>query len=76
MRFGERKWLAIHAGWLGDAASPVLHNDQLFIVNDNEQDSHVLALDKETGRELWRKSREEKSNWSTPYVWVNSNALS
>lgn len=61
----------MRAGW-GTAASPVLHNDQLFIVNDNEQDSHVLALDKETGRELWRKSREEKSNWSTPYVWVNS----
>lgn len=61
----------MRAGW-GTAASPILHNDQLFIVNDNEQDSHVLALDKETGRELWRKSREEKSNWSTPYVWVNS----
>lgn len=61
----------MRAGW-GTAASPVLHNDQLFLVNDNERDSYLVALNKVTGQELWRKSRDEKSNWSTPYVWVNS----
>ncbi|MFA6239317.1 MAG: PQQ-binding-like beta-propeller repeat protein [Candidatus Hydrogenedentales bacterium] len=55
-------------GW-GTAASPVLHKDRLYIVNDNEEDSYLLALDKLTGNEVWRVARDEKSNWSTPYVW-------
>ncbi len=57
-------------GW-GTAASPALHGGRLFIVNDNEEDSYLLALDAKTGEEAWRISREEKSNWSTPFVWQN-----
>lgn len=55
----------------GTAASPVLHEDRLYIVNDNEDESFLLALDKKTGEAVWRVPRAEKSNWSTPYVWVN-----
>ena len=57
-------------GW-GTAASPVLHKDRIYIVNDNDEASYLLALDKTTGKELWRTEREEKSNWATPYVWEN-----
>ncbi|HSF16149.1 MAG TPA: PQQ-binding-like beta-propeller repeat protein, partial [Vicinamibacteria bacterium] len=57
-------------GW-GTAASPVLHQGTLFIVNDNEKDSYLLALEATTGKEKWRVSRDEKSNWSTPFVWEN-----
>ena len=57
-------------GW-GTAASPVLHENRLYILNDNDEDSYLLALDKETGDEVWRTSRDEKSNWSTPFVWEN-----
>jgi outer membrane protein assembly factor BamB len=57
-------------GW-GSAASPVLHRDRLFIVNDNDEQSFVVALDAKTGRQLWRQEREEKSNWATPYIWEN-----
>jgi outer membrane protein assembly factor BamB len=57
-------------GW-GTAASPVLHEDRLYLLNDNEEDSHLLALDKRTGREASRTARDEKSNWSSPYVWRN-----
>lgn len=57
-------------GW-GTAASPVLHGDRLYIVNDNEEASWLLALDKRTGKEIWRVDRDEQSNWSTPYVWEN-----
>jgi outer membrane protein assembly factor BamB len=53
----------------GTAASPVLHGDRLYLVNDNEEDSYLLALDCETGAEIWRVRRDEKSNWSTPLVW-------
>ncbi|HWX23172.1 MAG TPA: PQQ-binding-like beta-propeller repeat protein [Candidatus Binatia bacterium] len=57
-------------GW-GTAASPVLHRDRLYLVSDNDEQSYLLALDKRTGREIWRVDRDEKSNWSTPYVWEN-----
>lgn len=55
----------------GTAASPVLYKDRLIIVNDNDEDSFLLALNKETGEEIWRKERDEKSNWATPYIWEN-----
>ncbi len=55
-------------GW-GQAASPVLHRDRLYVVNDNDERSSVLALDKASGREIWRTDRDEKSNWSTPFIW-------
>ena len=55
-------------GW-GTAASPVLHGDRLYFVNDNDKQSELLALDKRTGREIWRVARDEKSNWATPFVW-------
>ena len=55
-------------GW-GPAASPVLHDGTLFIVNDNEERSFVLALDAVTGEERWRADRDEGTNWSTPFVW-------
>ncbi len=57
-------------GW-GTAASPVLHKDRLYIINDNDDDSYLLALDKKTGEPVWRTEREEKSNWATPFVWEN-----
>ncbi len=55
-------------GW-GTAASPVLHKERIYLVNDNDEESYLLALNKRTGKEVWRIDREEKSNWSTPYVW-------
>jgi outer membrane protein assembly factor BamB len=57
-------------GW-GTAASPVLHKDRLYIVNDNHEESYLLALEKKTGKQVWRIKRDEKSNWSTPYIWEN-----
>jgi outer membrane protein assembly factor BamB len=57
-------------GW-GPAASPVLHGGRLFVVNDNEKESFLVALDAKTGDEVWRVARDEKSNWATPYVWEN-----
>ncbi|HVR30844.1 MAG TPA: PQQ-binding-like beta-propeller repeat protein, partial [Thermoanaerobaculia bacterium] len=55
-------------GW-GTAASPIVHGDLLFIVNDNEDTSFLAALDKRTGEERWRATREEGTNWVTPFVW-------
>ncbi|WP_146594027.1 outer membrane protein assembly factor BamB family protein [Novipirellula galeiformis] len=57
-------------GW-GTAASPVLHGDRLYVVNDNEEESYLQAFDKHTGQSIWRTERDEKSNWSTPFIWNN-----
>jgi len=57
-------------GW-GPAASPVLHGERLYLVNDNEQESILIALDKNTGEQVWRVGRDEKSNWATPFIWEN-----
>jgi outer membrane protein assembly factor BamB len=57
-------------GW-GTAASPVLYKDRLYVVNDNEEHSFLVCLDKKTGSEIWRVDRDEKSNWATPFVWEN-----
>jgi outer membrane protein assembly factor BamB len=62
----------IRYNW-GTAASPVLHGNNLFIVNDNDEKSYLLALDKKTGDEVFRVERDEKSNWVTPYIWENAD---
>jgi outer membrane protein assembly factor BamB len=57
-------------GW-GAGSSPAIDGDRIFVQCDNEQKSFIAAFDKKTGEELWRKSRDERSNWSTPFVWKN-----
>ncbi len=57
-------------GW-GTGSSPLLYGGRVFIQCDNDQKSFLVALDKKTGNELWRVDRDEKSNWSTPYIWKN-----
>ena len=42
---------AMRYGW-GTAASPVLHGGRLYFVNDNDEDSYLLALDAKTGDEV------------------------
>lgn len=61
----------MRSGW-GTAASPVLHGDRIYLVNDNDDKSYVMAIDKHTGDEVWKKDRDERSNWATPFVWKNS----
>ncbi len=53
----------------GGGASPALHDGRIYVVNDNEEESFIAAFDTRTGAELWRVARDERSNWSTPYVW-------
>lgn len=68
----ERRWPVVttQANW-GTASSPALDGDRLYIVNDNEGQSFLEALDTKTGRTIWKVDRDERSNWSTPFVWHN-----
>ena len=62
--------LKMRTGW-GGAASPVVHDGRVYIVNDNEEHSFLAAFDAKTDAEVWRVDRDEASNWTTPFVWVN-----
>jgi outer membrane protein assembly factor BamB len=55
----------------GTGSSPAQDAERVFVVCDNEERSFAVALDKATGREVWRKDRPGKSAWSTPLVWTN-----
>jgi outer membrane protein assembly factor BamB len=68
----SKKWDSVPTrfGW-GTAASPVLHGERLYVVNDNDKQSFLVALNKKTGEQVWRVERDEKSNWATPFVWEN-----
>jgi hypothetical protein len=39
----------------GSGASPVLHGDRVYVVNDNDEQSFLAAYDKRTGVEIWKK---------------------
>ncbi len=55
---------------MGTGASPILHDDRVYVVNDNTTHSFVAAFEKDTGNEVWRVDRDERGqNWSTPFVW-------
>ena len=56
----------------GTGSSPVLFNDMVFLQIDNEVNSFIVAFDAVTGDEKWRVSREEKTTYSTPYIWKNN----
>ncbi|MCR9246900.1 MAG: PQQ-binding-like beta-propeller repeat protein [bacterium] len=52
----------------GEGTSPAIHGDYVVMNWDHELDSFIAAFDKHTGEELWRKSRDEVTSWSTPVI--------
>jgi outer membrane protein assembly factor BamB len=59
-------------GW-GTSMSPVVFGDRVYYADDNEEKSSLIALDKRTGKQIWKVARKEKTNYSTPYVWENKD---
>jgi len=57
---------------MSTASSPALHDDRLYVLNDNTTQSFMTALDTTSGEEVWRVQRDEPGQtWSTPLVWEN-----
>jgi len=53
----------------GEGSSPALSGNTVVINWDDETDNDfIVALNKETGEELWRKPRNEATGWSTPII--------
>ncbi len=52
----------------GEGASPALHGSTLIVNWDHEDKSFIVAFEKHTGKERWRRPREEVTSWATPIV--------
>ncbi len=56
----------------GEGAWPALDGNRLVLVLDHEDESFLVALDKSTGRELWRTPRLGNTNWSGPLITTHA----
>lgn len=52
----------------GEGSSPVLFGNTLVVNWDHEGQSFTVALDKRTGKQLWKIARDEVTSWATPIV--------
>jgi outer membrane protein assembly factor BamB len=57
------------AQW-GFSSSPVLYEDRVLVQCDVQGQSFLVALDANSGEEVWRTDRDEVPTWSTPTVDV------
>jgi outer membrane protein assembly factor BamB len=57
----------------GTASSPIIWENLVILQCDNQDDSFLIALDAETGKQVWKTDREELPSWATPAVGMTSN---
>ncbi|MBX9600171.1 MAG: PQQ-binding-like beta-propeller repeat protein [Bryobacteraceae bacterium] len=70
---GNERWrmaLGPFQSFYGLAASPVLHGDKLLLQVDAKPKPFLIAVDRNTGKQLWRADRKEirYDGYSTPVV--------
>ncbi|HEV2861588.1 MAG TPA: PQQ-binding-like beta-propeller repeat protein [Pyrinomonadaceae bacterium] len=55
---------------MGTGTSPVLYQNLVIVQADEEEgkNSFILALDKKTGKEVWRTPRKVQVSWATPLL--------
>ena len=57
---------------LGEGCSPVLHEGKLVIVRDHAGQSTIEVLYAKTGKNLWKRERDEGNAWATPRIIQHS----
>jgi outer membrane protein assembly factor BamB len=77
---GEPQWTApipMPKTHHGSGASPVLAGDLLIINHDAMQGGYLLALNRSTGKEVWKQPYEKGrvESYSTPIVWHDQLVL-
>lgn len=53
----------------GAAASPIVHDGQVIVLYDNQEESYIASFDAKNGEPRWRTERDEQSTWATPFIW-------
>lgn len=54
------------------ASSPIIYNDMVIIQCDVQENSFIAAFDVNTGRELWKTTRDDYPGWGTPNIYKNA----
>ncbi|MFT7486505.1 MAG: outer membrane protein assembly factor BamB [Candidatus Paceibacteria bacterium] len=57
----------------GEGVSPVVFGEFLVLNFDQEGPSFIAVLDKNTGKEVWRKDRDEVTSWAAPLVTTHND---
>jgi len=71
---GKRIWKTslgqIAKGGMGPGTSPVLYQNLLILQCDQEygEGSFIAAVDKKSGKEIWRTVRDQRRSWATPLL--------
>lgn len=52
----------------GEGSSPALFDGKIVVNWDHEGQSFIVVLDAASGREIWRRERDEITSWSTPLI--------
>lgn len=57
----------------GTSTSPILFQNLVYLIRDSMNgDSYLLALDRQTGKIVWKEPRPTMNpNWSTPILWTH-----
>jgi outer membrane protein assembly factor BamB len=66
----KRSFGGIPAFGMGTGASPVLYEDLVILQcdEDNGERSFMIAVDRKTGKDVWRTPRQVQAGWSTPII--------
>ena len=56
----------------GEGSSPTIVDNMIVVPWDHEGPSYIMALDKLTGKEIWKTPRDEPSCWATPLIVENN----
>jgi outer membrane protein assembly factor BamB len=71
---GKLKWKRDDFGQMdtrnsfGEGSSPTLEGNLILVPWDHEGPSALYAIDKMTGKNVWKADRDEPTCWSTPLV--------
>jgi outer membrane protein assembly factor BamB len=76
---GKQLWKqdlgVLNAGWFFDpdyewgiGSSPIIYKNMVIVQCDIQKNSFLAAFDVETGKPVWRTSRDEIPSWSTPTI--------
>lgn len=57
----------------GMSSSPAVYGDTIVCQVENQGDSFVTAIDKNTGATIWEIERARDASWSSPIIFADAN---
>ncbi len=71
---GKKQWEkrpGVFSSVHGYCSSPILWKDKVIINGDHDGDSYIVALEKKSGKEVWKTMRANRTrSYCTPVIWT------